>query len=184
METEAGRYKVDLTGVESDVQSPVQIITGDGDSHQFVEFALGHEFFAVNLFHTREVITPTDITPLPNSPDYITGIMDLRGLITTIVDLKKMMNITDEYEGKKKSRIIILDHNISRKPVGILVDDVSSVSTIAATDIDNNAKGETDRGRNIIGVIRQKGKDGAQGRDKLILWLDIYAMIERIVEEI
>lgn len=184
METEAGRYRVELTGAESDVHSPFQKKAEDGDSHQFVEFALGHELFAINLFHTREVITPTEITPLPNSPGYITGIMDLRGMITTIVDLKKMMNITDEYEGKKKSRIIILDHDISRKPVGILVDDVSSVSTIAATDIDHSEKDDTSHGRNVVGVIRKKEKDGDKNRDKLILWLDIYAMIEKIEEDI
>ncbi|HWQ62953.1 MAG TPA: chemotaxis protein CheW, partial [Methanospirillum sp.] len=50
---------------------------------QFVEFVLGTEYFAINLFNIKEVITSSDITSLPNSPAYIKGIMDLRGAITT-----------------------------------------------------------------------------------------------------
>lgn len=156
----------------------------DGETHQFVEFVLGHENFAVNLFHTREVITPTEITPLPSAPGYINGIMDLRGVITTIVDLKKMMNITTDSAGKKRARIIILDPEISKKPVGILVDDVSSVSTYAAGDIDHDADDKAHHTRSILGVIRRKGKDGEKAGHNLVLWLDIRAMIERIADQI
>lgn len=155
-----------------------------GDTHQFVEFILGHEHFAVNLFHTREVITPTEITPLPNAPPYITGIMDLRGVITTIVDLKKMMNITTDSAGKKKARIIILDQETSRKSVGILVDDVSSVSTYAAGDIDHDADDKAHHNRSILGVIRRKVKDAGKEGQTLVLWLDIHAMIEKISDKL
>ncbi len=164
--------------------SPAGIRTRDGDTHQFVEFILGHENFAVNLFHTREVITPTEITPLPNAPAYITGIMDLRGMITTIVDLKQMMNITTSSDGKKRSRIIILDQDISKKPVGILVDDVSSVATYASVDIDYEGDDKAHHGRSILGVIRRKGKDGGKESHSLVLWLDIHAMIDKISGEI
>jgi len=184
MEAETGSYRDGTSIMNETSRSPFQAGREDGDNKQFVEFVLGHEQFAVDLFHTREVITPSEITPVPNAPGYITGIMDLRGLITTIVDLKKMMNITSDFEGKKKSRIIILDHDISRKPVGILVDDVSSVSTIAASDIDRSGDDKTDKGRNIVGVIRRKGKEGNKEMDKLVLWLDIHAMIEKIADEI
>lgn len=156
----------------------------EGETHQFVEFILGHENFAVNLFHTREVITPTEITPLPSAPAYITGIMDLRGVITTIVDLKRMMNITTESTGKKGARIIILDPDISKKPVGILVDDVTSVSTYTAGDIDHDADDKAHHTRSILGVIRRKGKDGVKEGHRLVLWLDIRTMIERISDQI
>lgn len=164
--------------------TPAIMRTRDGETHQFVEFVLGHENFAVDLFHTREVITPTEITPLPNAPAYITGIMDLRGMITTIVDLKQMMHITTSSEGKKRSRIIILDQAISKKPVGILVDDVSSVTTYASADIDYESDDTAHHGRSILGVIRRKGKEGGKESHSLVLWLDIHAMIERISGEI
>ena len=75
-------------------------------SMRVVEFILGNELFAIDLFDTREVINTTEITPLPNTPSFIKGIIDLRGVITTIIDLKEMMKITKEAGDKKKSRII------------------------------------------------------------------------------
>lgn len=184
-----GTYTMDLeeeksAAVENTRQFPASTRTRDGDVHQFVEFILGHENFAVNLFHTREVITPTEITPLPNASAYITGIMDLRGVITTIVDLKQMMHIATSSSGKNRSRIIILDSDISNKPVGILVDDVSSVSTYAAGDIDHDADDTAHHDRSILGVIRRKGKEGGKEGHTLILWLDIRAMIGKITDEI
>ena len=55
---------------------------------QIVEFVLGKESFAIDLFDVKEVVEYTTITKLPNVPAYIKGIIDLRGEITTIIDLK------------------------------------------------------------------------------------------------
>lgn len=154
------------------------------DNRQFVDFIIGNEEFAINLFHTREVITPAEITPLPSAPPYVTGIMDLRGQITTIIDLKKMMHITSDSKGKKRSRIIILDQEISKKPVGILVDDVFSVSTFSPEEINRSSDDQAHSSRNILGVIRKKGKEGGLEGKGLILWLDIHAMITTIKNEL
>lgn len=170
----------DYPAMHDDLASSSRSQTRDGTTNQFVEFILGNDNFAVNLFHTREVITPTEITPLPSAQAYITGIMDLRGVITTIVDLKKMMQITTDSIGKKRARIIILDQKTSKKPVGILVDDVSSVSTYASADIDHDADDKAHHDRSILGVIRRKGKEGGKETHGLVLWLDIHSMIERV----
>lgn len=156
----------------------------EGGGEQFVEFLLGEENYAINLFHTREVITQSEITPIPNTSSYITGIMDLRGHITTIIDLKQMMGITTRSQGKERSRIIILDESISRKPVGILVDDVYSVSTYTSEDIDRSGDDQAQNARSILGVIRRKGKDGEKEKHTLIIWLDIRAMIAQIAKEL
>lgn len=156
----------------------------DADGMQFVEFILGHEYYAVNLFQTREVITPSEIRQLPNTPEYIRGVMDLRGSITTIIDLKKLMNLDDEAETKKLSRIIILDKEENQKSVGILVDDVYSVSTHHSADIDNNTEGNTQNSRNILGVIRKTIKDGEKESQKLILWLDIQAIRDSVEKDL
>jgi purine-binding chemotaxis protein CheW len=137
------------------------------DTLQFVEFVLGTEYFAINLFNIREVITSSDITPLPNSPAYIKGIMDLRGTITTIVDLRDLLNLRNQAEQKKRSRIIILDQKTTDKSVGVLVDDVYSVSTHQSSDIEHDDTSNS--GRNILGVIRKNQNNS----HKLIVWLDI-----------
>jgi purine-binding chemotaxis protein CheW len=134
---------------------------------QFVEFVLGTEYFAINLFNIKEVITSSDITPLPNSPVYIKGIMDLRGTITTIVDLRDLLNLTSQTKQKKRSRIIILDPKTTNKSVGVLVDDVYSVSTHQSSDIEHDDSSNS--GKNILGVIRKNQNNS----HKLIVWLDI-----------
>lgn len=148
---------------------------------QVVEFVIGDERFAVDLFDTREVINTPEVTPIPNAPPFITGMIDLRGVITTIIDLREMMHITRESTGKKRSRVIVLDKTVSEKMIGILVDDVSSVTTYAKEDIDQDAQSSSESHRDIIGVIRKHKKDGA-GKDKsmLVIWLDIKKMVERV----
>jgi purine-binding chemotaxis protein CheW len=152
---------------------------------QVVEFILGKEMFAIDLFDTREVITQTEVTPLPSTPDYLKGIIDLRGSITTIVDLKGLMHITTESSGKKNSRIIVLDRSITSKPIGILVDDVFSVTTYGQEDIDRENTSSSDTHRDIIGVIRKRTKNaGEKDKGGLVVWLDIRKMIGKIEEEL
>jgi purine-binding chemotaxis protein CheW len=172
---------------QTEYQTGNQFVSRKGkveEGLQFVEFILGREYFAVNLFHTREVLTPSEITPLPSAPPYIKGVMDLRGSITTIIDLKTLMHITTESGNTKRSRIIILDQQISEKPIGILVDDVYSVSTHSSADIDREADHRTHNGRNIMGIIRKTLKEGSQETHKLILWLDIQSMMTSIQKDL
>lgn len=111
-----GTFLVDYQDKEAQQESGVEITHSRARAGgkilgnlQVVEFILGDEFFAIELFDTREVINTTEITPLPNTPSFIKGIIDLRGVITTIIDLKQMMKIENEASGKKKARIIVLD---------------------------------------------------------------------------
>ena len=154
-------------------------------SEQVVEFLIGDERFAVDLFDTREVITTPEVTAIPNTPHFITGMIDLRGVITTIIDLRAMMQITRESTGKKRSRVIVLDKTVSEKMIGILVDDVSSVTTYTKDDIEKDGSSADDNNRDIVGVIRKHTKDGG-GKEtrKLVIWLDIRKMIGRIEKDL
>jgi len=151
---------------------------------QVVEFILGNELFAIDLFDTREVINYTEITPLPNTPSFIKGIIDLRGIITTIIDLKEMMNITREADGKKRSRIIVLDASVSEKMTGVLVDDVLAVSTYSDDDIDKDAHASKKSERDILGIIRKKTRTADHDKSNLIIWLDIKTMIHKVKQDL
>ena len=63
------------------------------DEIQVVEFILGDDIFAINLFDVKEIVEYTRIMPLPGREQFIKGIIDLRGEITTIIDLKEKMGI-------------------------------------------------------------------------------------------
>ena len=63
------------------------------DEVQVVEFILGDNKFAINLFDVREIVESIRITPLPHAASHIKGIINLRGEITTIIDLKSVLQI-------------------------------------------------------------------------------------------
>ncbi len=172
------------TNIGTQIKKRIRAGAKTAGSLQVVEFILGNELFAIDLFDTREVINYTEITPLPNTPSFIKGIIDLRGVISTIIDLKEMMNITKEAGGKKKSRIIVLDQSVSQKMIGVLVDDVLAVTTYADDDIDKDAHTSQNTERDILGIIRKKTKTADRDKSELIIWLDIKTMIKRVERDL
>ena len=150
---------------------------------QVVEFLLGNEHYAVDLFDVKEVVEYTTITKLPNSASYMKGIIDLRGEITTIVDLKERLHIAASAETKdENSRIIVLDEKITRAKTGIMVDDVTSVSTFDMSDIDKTSAGDANDDTAILGIIKKKVKDKDHEKNELIIWVDIKYLLKDIGE--
>jgi purine-binding chemotaxis protein CheW len=148
---------------------------------QVVEFILGDEHFAIDLFDVREVVEYTTITRLPGQPPYVQGIIDLRGEITTIIDLKERLVINDDQSILMESRrIIVLDDTVTRSKTGILVDDVTSVSTFEADQVDYTSASVSMEGSVIRGIIKRKVKIGGKEVNELIIWLDIRHLLDDI----
>ena len=148
-----------------------------------VEFLLGKEHYAVDLFDVREVVEYTSITQLPNTPSYMKGIIDLRGEITTIIDLKERLNILEKSDQPiENSRIIVLDEKITKAKTGILVDDVLAVSTFERSDIDDTSASGGREDAAINGIIKKKVKDKEQERHELLIWIDIRHLLRDIGE--
>ncbi|MEN6609867.1 MAG: chemotaxis protein CheW [Methanoregulaceae archaeon] len=148
---------------------------------QVVEFVLGKELFAIDLFDVKEVVEYTTITKLPNTPPYIKGIIDLRGEITTIVDLKERLNIHEDGGiSEENKRIIVLDEKITESKIGIIVDDVSSVSTFEMSQVDSTSTtGNTDD-HTILGIIKKKVRVKDKEVNGLIIWIDIKPLLKDI----
>ncbi|HQB99066.1 MAG TPA: chemotaxis protein CheW [Methanospirillum sp.] len=150
-----------------------------------VEFVIGTQGFAVDLFETKEVINSPEITPIPNTPGYIRGMTNLRGVITTVIDLQAFLSVKETGttgEVKKKERVIILDPSICHKAVGIVVDDVRSVQNYREDEIDlNDRAGE----RYQLGVIKKQTKTtDDRTRSELVILLDIKGIIDKIKDEL
>ncbi|MDY0387122.1 MAG: chemotaxis protein CheW [Methanolobus sp.] len=101
--------------------------------HQLVVFSLGVEEFAVNIMQVQEIIRMPEITRIPRSPDYVKGVINLRGKIIVVMDLDKRFgmsqkNITDE------SRVVVVD--IEGTVIGLVVDSVSEVIRLQGSNID------------------------------------------------
>jgi len=160
---------------------------GSSNTLQVVEFLLGKEHFAIDLFDVKEVVEYTTITKLPNTPTYIKGIIDLRGEITTIVDLKQRMRITEEStQPEENCRIIVLDEKNTKSKIGIMVDDVLSVSTFDLKDVDTKSASEVGDDTFILGIIKKsvKEKDKDKSTNELIIWIDIKQLLKDIDQNI
>jgi len=145
---------------------------------QIVEFVLGSERFAIDLFDVKEVVEYTTITKLPHVPAYVRGIIDLRGEITMIIDLKHRLNITEESSTSlESSRIIVLDDKITRSKTGILVDDVTSVSTFEGDQVDYTSASVNKEATSIIGIIKRKARVNDKEINELIIWIDIRQLL-------
>ena len=73
---------------------------------QVLEFELGGETYCVDIDYVSEIVDRGSVTPVPNAPDFVEGVMDLRGRTTSIVDPKTLLNVGTESEAQ---RIVIFD---------------------------------------------------------------------------
>ncbi len=148
---------------------------------QIVEFMLGKDLFAIELYDIKEVIPFAPTTPLPNTPSYIIGIINLRGEITTVIDLKQLLQMESQTTHNENACFIVLDPAFTKRPVGILVDEVLAVSTYTDSDIDRRGgSGGDDTGDHIIGIIKKKTKEGDKERTDLIIWIHIRDIMRQI----
>ncbi|MBM7623355.1 chemotaxis protein CheW [Sporohalobacter salinus] len=100
---------------------------------QLIVFNLGGEEFGVKITRIQEIIRMKEITELPNSSEFMAGIINLRGDIISVIDLRSKFAITQEET--KKTRIIIVE--MDDQDVGLIVDSVSEVLRISSEDIED-----------------------------------------------
>jgi purine-binding chemotaxis protein CheW len=103
------------------------------DTEQVVVFKLANEEYAAPILDVQEIITTGDITPFPNVPEYIAGIINVRGTVATIINLAKKFTLTRK-DNINVDRYVILT-NIGKSLFGIMVDEVTSVMKIAKSNI-------------------------------------------------
>lgn len=127
---------------------------------RFMEFNLGHESYAVELLKVKEVITPPEMTPIPKSPAYVCGLMNLRGLVLSVIDLRKKMGITPG-EDKTHNAVIIFD--LGDRMVGAIVDCIQKVVTIPHDSI-KPVPDSDQNSQHLLGILQQD--------KKLTMWID------------
>ncbi|MCK5517424.1 MAG: chemotaxis protein CheW [Desulfobulbaceae bacterium] len=100
---------------------------------QLVGFTIGKEQFGVDILMVQEIIRAAPITSVPNSPDFIEGVINLRGNIIPVIELRKRLNLFREGENDD-TWILILD--IEGKVTGFIVDSVTKVLKILESSIE------------------------------------------------
>ncbi|MGA1847319.1 chemotaxis protein CheW [Deferribacter abyssi] len=102
--------------------------------NQFVIFTLLDEKFAIDIMKVDEIIRMMEITPIPKANYFIEGIINLRGKVIPVIDLKKKLGL-EETEYTKTTRIIVV--NIRNKKIGVIVDSVDEVVRIDDNKIED-----------------------------------------------
>ena len=121
---------------------------------QWVTFRLGDETYGVNVMQVQEVLRMTDIAPVPGSPNYVLGIINLRGNVVTVMDTRKRFGMAPT-ETDDATRIVILE--VDEQVVGILVDSVAEVVYLRQSDIEMAPNvGNEESSRYIQGVANRK----------------------------
>ncbi len=102
------------------------------DGQQFLTFNLADEFYGVDILKVQEIKGYTTVTKIPNTPDYLKGVLNLRGTIVPIVDLRLKfgMGVTEP-----TSFTVVVVVNVRNRVMGFLVDAVSDVLDLDAKDI-------------------------------------------------
>lgn len=106
--------------------------SGEGDTRQFISFTIGDEEYGVDIMAIREIKGWVASTELPNTPDYMRGVINLRGAIIPILDLRARFGagLTEA-----QARHVIIVVAVRQRVVGILVDGVADIITVAVGDI-------------------------------------------------
>jgi purine-binding chemotaxis protein CheW len=136
---------------------------------QVVGFRIGRETFGLPISIVREIVRVPDITSVPNAPDYIEGVINLRGRIIPVVDLRKRFG-EKVGEPSKKNRVIVVE--LEGRSIGLIVNSASEVLKIPPSEIeaphDVFQEGELNY---ITGVGKLKGR--------LVILLDLTRVLQR-----
>ncbi|MEE9604658.1 MAG: chemotaxis protein CheW [Candidatus Scalindua sp.] len=145
---------------------------------KFLTFVLGNEEYGIEILMVREIIGIMEITPVPQTPDYVKGVINLRGKVIPVIDQRIKFSMP-EVQQTQETCVIVVD--VKESLIGILVDSVSEVLDIGREEIEATPQfGKEIDTQFIMGLGKTKGK--------LIILLDIEKVLTteeiKMVEEL
>lgn len=139
---------------------------------QLVTFRLGNEDYAVDILKVQEINRMKEITRVPNTPSYVEGVINLRGKVIPVINLRSKFGLTDK-DNDTQSRIMIMD--IQGITMGLVVDAVSEVLRIPANIVEPTPPMASNISTEYIKGI-------AKLDDRLIILLDMDMLVGRAEE--
>lgn len=100
---------------------------------QVIVFNIGEERYGVEISQIKEIILLTQVTHIPNVPDFVEGVLNLRGQIVAIINLRKKLG-KEQKKNDENTRIIVIEHGSST--IGMMVDSVSEVKYLSSKNIE------------------------------------------------
>src|SRR5215813_3083815 len=112
-----------------------------------VGFQVGRETYGVPITSLHEIVRVPDITAVPDAPDYLEGVINLRGKIVSVMDLRKRFGQKQD-SARKHNRILVVEH--SGRLAGLIVDSASEVLKIPADSVEPPPAAFQDGGLNCV----------------------------------
>jgi len=123
---------------------------------QNVTFRLADETYGINVMQIQEVLRYTEIAPVPGAPNYVLGIINLRGNVVTVIDTRSRFGLPSA-DITDNTRIVVLE--IENQVIGILVDSVAEVVYIRQSEMETAPNvGNEESARFIQGVCNKNGE--------------------------
>lgn len=139
----------------------------DGKTFQVVSFRLGDEEYGVNIMTVQEIILVGCITQVPEVPEHVLGVINLRGNVIPILSLRRRFGMQEQATGDE-TRIVVM--NLQGRTVGAVVDAVSEVLRLSHEEISPTPPSLVSAGKDYVqGLARRK--------DRLLILLDMAALL-------
>jgi len=133
-----------------------------------VGFHIGRETYGVPILSVHEIVRVPEITPVPDAPGFVEGVINLRGKIVSVIDLRKRLGQND-IQTSKRNRILVVEHN--GRLCGLMVDAASEVLKIPMADVEPATSVFQGGGLNCVtGLGKHRGR--------LIVLLDMTKLLE------
>ncbi|WP_459825409.1 chemotaxis protein CheW [Halorubrum luteum] len=131
----------------------------DTEPTKVLEFGLGDGTYCLDIGVIDEIVDAGELTRIPNSPEHVEGVMDLRGRTTTIVDPKTLFGIDED---GRRERIVVFDddHLDESGTVGWMVDEVFQVRDVAPEAVDTGMTNDDD---GVSGIVKSD--------DRFVVWV-------------
>jgi purine-binding chemotaxis protein CheW len=139
------------------------------DMLQLVSFKLKEEEFGVDILQVQEIIRMQEITHVPNAPDFVEGVINLRGRVIPIVDLRKRFGLEHKEHGSATRIIVVM---IGQVTVGLIVDEVSEVLRIPEDTVEPPPP-------IVAGIESDYIKGVGKLEDRLLILLDLNKILSR-----
>lgn len=132
----------------------------EGTQPKYLTFALGDEEYGLPVLKVREIIKVMDITRVPQVPEHVRGVINLRGKVIPVIDLRRKFGFPSR-EYTERTCIVVVEIDLASVKVmmGVIVDSVSDVLNIAGSEIDDTPEfGGQITTDYLLGLAKVKGK--------------------------
>ncbi|MBU0516615.1 MAG: chemotaxis protein CheW [Proteobacteria bacterium] len=145
-----------------------------GDTAQMVTFLLAGEEFALDIRHVREINRMMKVTPVPQAPGAVEGVINLRGQVVPVVNMRREFNLPDK-ENDRQTRIVVVE--IEDHTVGFVVDAVSEVLRIPESSFEPPPPMVSGLESEMISAVGKL-------EDRLLIVLNLRRVVDRAAETV